>query len=117
MNSLKQYHSNNDNTDNTDDLPTITVIETVTNTITFFDKTLKIINRNNKDDICTMNVPSNYVWYVLLKGLKFYYKFKHSNLTHYLNNMPLLPNRDTHDHATRTQTNIHQTRTNHDYAK
>ncbi len=36
-----------------------------------------------------------------LKELKFYYKFKHSNLPHYLNNMPLLPNRDTHDHATR----------------
>ncbi len=31
--------------------------------------------------------------------------------------MPLLPNRDTHDHATKTQTNIHQTRTNHEYDK
>ncbi len=38
-------------------------------------------------------------------------------MPHYLNNMPLLPNRDTHDHATRIQTNIHQTRTNHQYAK
>ncbi len=31
--------------------------------------------------------------------------------------MPLLPNKDTHDHATRTQTNIHQTRTNHEFAR
>ncbi len=31
--------------------------------------------------------------------------------------MPLLLNRDTHDHPTRTQTNIHQTRTNYEYAK
>ncbi len=52
-----------------------------------------------------------------LKELKFYYKFKHSSLPHYLNNIPLLPNIDTHDNATRTQTNIHQTRTNHEYAK
>ncbi len=52
-----------------------------------------------------------------LKELMFNYKFKHSNLPHYLNNMQLLPNRDTHDHATRTQTNIHQTWINHEYAK
>ncbi len=29
-------------------------------------------------------------------------------LSHYLKNMTLFPNRDTHDHATRTQANIHQ---------
>ncbi len=52
-----------------------------------------------------------------LNMFKFYYKFKYSNLTHYLNNMPLLPNRDTHALVTRTQTNIHQTRTNHEYTK
>ncbi len=52
-----------------------------------------------------------------LKELKFYYKLKHNNLPHYLNNMSLLPNRDSHDHATRTQTNILQTRINHEYAK
>ncbi len=38
-------------------------------------------------------------------------------MPHFLNNMPLLPNRDTHDHAKRRQTNIHQTRTYHEYAK
>ncbi len=31
--------------------------------------------------------------------------------------MPLSPSRNTYDHPTRTQTNIHQTRTNHEYAK
>ncbi len=52
-----------------------------------------------------------------LQELKFYYKFKHGNLPHYVQNMPLFPSRDTHDHATRTQANIHQARTNHKYAK
>ncbi len=49
--------------------------------------------------------------------LSFFYQFKQGNLPHYLNNMPLLPSRDTNDHATRTQINIHQTKTNHEYAK
>ncbi len=52
-----------------------------------------------------------------LQELKFYYKFKHGNLPDYLKNMPLFPNRDTHDHATGTQANIHQARTNHEYVK
>ena len=52
-----------------------------------------------------------------LQELKFYYKYKNDKLPHYLQNLPLQPNTDTHNYATRTQHNIHHPKTQHEYAK
>jgi hypothetical protein len=52
-----------------------------------------------------------------IQELKFYFKYKHDKLPHYLQNLPIMSNRDMHNHATRLQSNIHQIRTNHEYSK
>jgi hypothetical protein len=52
-----------------------------------------------------------------LQELKFFYKFKKGQLPHYLQNLPIKYNSETHQHYTRIQDNIHVNRTAHQYAK
>ncbi len=52
-----------------------------------------------------------------LQELKFVYKFDKGQLPHYLQNLPIHYNSETHQHYTRTQDNIHVVRTAHEYAK
>ena len=52
-----------------------------------------------------------------LQELKFYYKFKNNKLPQYLQNLPIRPNTDMHNHATRTRHDIHLNKTYHEYAK
>ncbi len=52
-----------------------------------------------------------------LQELKLYFKYKKNKLPSYLQNMPLQPNTDIHNHETRTQHNIYQPKTKHEYAK
>ncbi len=52
-----------------------------------------------------------------LQELKIYYKYKNNKLPHYLQLLRFHPTTETHDHATRIQHNIHETKTNHTFAK
>ncbi len=52
-----------------------------------------------------------------LQELKFYYKFRHNKLPHYLQQLPFHYNRDIHNHETRQKNNLHVQKTNHEYAK
>ncbi len=52
-----------------------------------------------------------------LQQLKFYYKYKHNRLPHYLQHLPIIHNRDIHTHETRARDNIHTIKTNHEYAR
>lgn len=52
-----------------------------------------------------------------LQELKFYYKYKHDLLPHYLSDMPFNTNADTHNYNTRQLEDIHQPLAKHDYAK
>ncbi len=52
-----------------------------------------------------------------LQELKFYYKYKNSKLSHYLQSLSFQTNSNTHNHATRIQHKIHQPMGNHVFAK
>lgn len=52
-----------------------------------------------------------------LQELKFYYKFKHNLLPHYLQNIPSNYNFEVHEHNTRIQNDMHVGRVTHEYAK
>ena len=52
-----------------------------------------------------------------MQELKFYYKFRNRQLPHYLQDLPIQYNSETHQHHTRIQDNIHVGRTTHEYAK
>ncbi len=52
-----------------------------------------------------------------LQELKFYYKYKHNKLPHYLQHFPIMPNSETHIYETRIQNEIHLSKTQHEYAK
>ncbi len=52
-----------------------------------------------------------------LQELIFYYKYKNHKLPHYLKNLPLYSNMETHNYATRTLHNIHHPKTHHEYVK
>ncbi len=47
-----------------------------------------------------------------LQELKCYYKYKNYKLPHYLQNLPLQSNKETHNYATRTLHNIHHPKLN-----
>ncbi len=49
--------------------------------------------------------------------LKFYCKFKNSELPYYLQNLPFNTNADTHTYNTRKHYDIQQLRPNHEYAR
>jgi hypothetical protein len=52
-----------------------------------------------------------------LHELKFYYKYKHERLPHYLQQIPLVFNNEIHDHDTRAQNDIHENKTLHEFAQ
>ena len=52
-----------------------------------------------------------------LQELKFYYKHVHNNLPQYLQQMPLIPNNEIHNHDTRRHNEIHIYATQHAFAK
>ena len=52
-----------------------------------------------------------------LQELKTYYKFKHSNLPNYQQNMPFHNNVETHNYNTRQRNDIHNPLAKHEYAK
>ncbi len=45
---------------------------------------------------------------IKLNDLKFYFKYENNRVSYYLQNLPLQPNNDTHNHETRIHQNIHQ---------
>ncbi len=52
-----------------------------------------------------------------LNELRFYHKYKNSQLPHYFQQLPLDPNHTIHNHNTRHCDNIHIRRTNNQFAK
>ena len=52
-----------------------------------------------------------------LQELTFYYKHVHNNLPQYLQQMPLIPNNEIHNHDTRRHNDIHIYATQHAFAK
>ena len=53
----------------------------------------------------------------LLCQLKFYHKFINDRLPLYFQQLPLIRNREVHDHYTRGQNDIQANRVNHEFAK
>ncbi len=49
--------------------------------------------------------------------LKFYYKFENNKLPNYLQKLPFIKITSLREHDTRSQHNIHQMKSNHEYAK
>lgn len=52
-----------------------------------------------------------------LQELKFFYKYKHEDLPHYLLNLPITTNTEVHNYNTRQQDHIHLSTVKHEYAK
>ncbi len=52
-----------------------------------------------------------------LQELKYYYKYKHNKLPHYLQTLSIRPNSETHIYETRIQNEIHLSKTQHEYAR